>query len=72
MGTRLTKQQKQEWMTARFNQARTKNLVLDKDKLIAAFVLDNFSSRKTAEELIDLYSIMGIITIKDNEVIVRR
>ena len=72
MGTRLTKQQKQEWMTARFNQARTKNMVLHKDKLIAAFVLDNFSSRKTAEELIDLYAIMGIIKIKGNEVMVRR
>ena len=72
MGTRLTKQQKQEWMSARFNQARTKGINLDKEKLIAAFVLDNFSSRKSAQELLELYAIMGIITIKDNEVIVRR
>ena len=72
MGTRLTKQQKQEWMTARFNQARTKNIALDVDKLIAAFCLDNFSARKTAIELLEMYVIMGIITIKDNEVIVRR
>ena len=72
MGTRLTKQQKQEWMTARFNQARTKGINLDKSKLIAAFCLENFSEKKTAEELLDFFWLTGVILIKDNEVIVRR
>ena len=40
--------------------------------MIAAFVLDNFSSRKTAEDILWTFEIMGIIKINGNEVIVRR
>ncbi len=72
MGTSLTKRQKQEWFTARFDQARKKNIVIDKEKLIAAFVLDNFSSVKTAQELLTLYSIMCSIKIDGNEITVRK
>lgn len=72
MGTRLTKQQKQEWFTERFNKARIKGISLSRKRLLAAFILDNFSSMKTAKEILNSYELMGIIKIKDNEVIVRR
>ena len=67
MGTQATKIDKKLWFDAHFRNARNSGISLDKEKLMALFILEQNSSRRTALELLKAFELTGQIKFKKFE-----
>lgn len=68
MGTAKTRAYKINWLFGHISAAMKKGVIIDKEKLIAAFCIDLASSRKTALEILKDFETTGKIKIIGNEI----
>lgn len=68
MGTKKTRAQKQRWFENVIRRAKDDDKILNKEKLISSFCLDNQTSRKTALEFLKLFVSIEKVIVKGKEV----
>jgi len=68
MGTAKSRQHKINWFLARINAAREKEIIINKEKIIAVFCIDLSSSRKTALEILKSLEFAGRIKVVGSEI----
>ena len=70
MGTNKTRRAKQEWFDMAFGKAKSKDLILNKEKLLASFCLACATERRTGLEILKLHETLENIKIEGNEIII--
>ena len=68
MGTQKTRSYKINWLFGHILAAMKKGVIVDKEKLIAAFCIDLASSKKTAKEILKDLELTNKIKIIGNEI----
>lgn len=68
MGTYKSAQLKRRWLWDAINSQGASGLSYDKEKLISAFCLDHFSTRKTAIEILQAFEDTDKIVCKDGKI----
>ena len=68
MGTQHSSQSKINFFKIHFSEAHKRGTSLNKERLIAQFILTQFSTRRKALEIIKVFETAGIIQIVGTEI----
>lgn len=68
MGTHLSAQSKINFFKGYFESMKRTRITIDKNKLIAQFILTEYSTRRKAIEIIKVFEVAGIIQIIGTEI----